>query len=42
MKNIDRVLPCLACTEDENCTRASIMGDREAEQLFPCEAEQQQ
>ena len=41
----DRVLPCLACTEDENCTRAAIMGDlgdHEAEQLFPCEAEQQQ
>jgi len=33
-----------ACTEDEKCTRAAIMGDlvdREAEQLFPCEAEQQ-
>lgn len=29
-------------TEDKNRTRAAIMGECEGEQLFPCEAEQEQ
>lgn len=41
LSDIDRVLPCVACTEDENRTRADFTRDQAADQLFPCEAEQQ-
>lgn len=30
LRDMDRVLPCLACTEDENHTRADLMRDQEA------------